>query len=145
MEENVKTGIYDDKIKISEEVIATIAGIAASETENMAAMSGGIASNIAGMLGKKSMSKGIKVELNNDEVTLDLSLIIQYGAKIHEVARKIQQRVRNAVEEMTGLKVVTVNVNVIGLNVEKDSKKVEVAGESQTSPVSKDNVPYTGI
>lgn len=126
--ENVQSG--GDKIRISEEVVATIAGIAASGIENVASMSGGFADGIAGMLGRKSPSKGIKVEMKENLVVIDLAVVMQYGCKIHEVARDMQARVREAVESMTGMEVTSVNVNVLGVTVGKDSGlKAEVIDE----------------
>ncbi len=119
----------DDKIKISEEVIATIAGIAAAETESVASMSGGLVDGIAGMLGRKSMGKGIRVEVKDTQVTIDLSVVMQYGCKIHEVAQGMQSRVREAVESMTGMQVAAVSVNVLGVSVDKEAKKVEMVDE----------------
>ncbi len=119
----------EDKIRISEEVIATIAGIAASGNENVASMGGGFVDGIAGMLGRKAPSKGIKVELKENQVSLDLAVVMQYGCKIHEAARDMQSRVRNAVEEMTGLEVLNVNVSVLGININKEANKVEVIDE----------------
>jgi uncharacterized alkaline shock family protein YloU len=116
----------DDKIKISEEVIATIAGIAASETESLASMSGNLVDGIAGILRRKPMGKGIKVEVKENQVSIDLSIVMQYGCKIHEVARDMQARVREAVEGMTGMQVTGVSVNVLGVSVDKDAGKIEV-------------------
>ncbi len=116
----------EDKIRISEEVIATIAGIAASGNQNVASMGGGFVDGIAGMLGRKAPSKGIKVELKENQVSLDLAVVMQYGCRIHEAARDMQSRVRNAVEEMTGLEVLNVNVSVLGVNINKEANKVEV-------------------
>ena len=99
MSELVKEQIREDKIKISEEVIATIAGIAASGNENVASMGGGFVEGIVGMLGKKAPSKGIKVEMKENQVNIDLAVIMQYGCKIHEVARDMQDRVRTAVQK----------------------------------------------
>lgn len=126
MGELVKDQQREDKVRISEDVIATIAGIAASEIDSIASMSGGFVDGIAGMLGKKSPGKGIKVEIKDDLVSIDLSIIMQYGCKMHEVAHEMQTRVREAVENMTGMKVSNVNVNVLGVSVDKESKKVEV-------------------
>ena len=129
MDEMVNEQIREDKIRISEEVIATIAGIAASENENLASMSGGFVDGIAGMLGRKSSGKGIKVELKENSAVIDLAVVMQYGCKIHEVARDMQARVRDAVESMTGMVVTSVNVNVLGVSVGKDVVKMEVVNE----------------
>jgi uncharacterized alkaline shock family protein YloU len=129
MNELMKEQPREDKIRISEEVIATIAGIAASEVENLAAMSGGFVDGIAGMLGRKSLGKGIKVEMKDNQVMIDLSIVMQYGCKIHEVSRDMQARVRDAVNNMTGMEVTSVNVNVLGVSVEKEARKIEVVDE----------------
>lgn len=129
MNELVKEQIREDKIKISEEVIATIAGIAASGNENVASMGGGFVEGIVGMLGKKAPSKGIKVEMKENQVNIDLAVIMQYGCKIHEVARDMQDRVRKAVQDMAGLEVLNVNVSVLGVSLSKENGKVEVIDE----------------
>jgi uncharacterized alkaline shock family protein YloU len=130
MAEMVKTQVAEDKIKISEEVVATIAGIAASEVGSLASMSGGLVDGIAGILGRKSMGRGIKVEIKeNNNVYIEMSIIVQYGCKIHEVSREIQGRVREAVENMTGMQVTSVNINVLGITMEKESKGTEAVDE----------------
>ena len=111
------------QIKISEDVIATISGIAAAEIDGVVAMSGSLTGNITEILGKKNLSKGVKVEVNEDEVYIDLFLFIEYGAIIPDIAWKIQENVKNTVETMTGLKVTEVNVHVQGISFKKE--KVE--------------------
>jgi uncharacterized alkaline shock family protein YloU len=130
MDEMINAQQREDKIKISEDVIATIAGIAASENENLASMSGGFVDGIAGMLGRKSPSKGIKVEIRDNTATIDMSVVMQYGCKIHEVSRDMQKRVRQAVETMTGMVVTSVNVNVLGISLGKETGKLEVVDET---------------
>lgn len=123
--------VIEDSVKISDEVIGTIAGIAASEVESLAAMRGGFVDGIGGMFGVKNHGKGIKVETKDgNEVLIDMSIVVQYGCRIHEVAREIQVKVRNTVEEMTGLKVAAVNINVLGISLDKDQRKVQVIDES---------------
>jgi uncharacterized alkaline shock family protein YloU len=122
MVDNIKKEERQDKIRIADEVIMTIAGIAASQVEDVTSMSGGIGDGIAGILGRKNLGKGVKVEAGEKEVLIDLSVVVEYGCKIHEVARSIQAKVRDAVEGMTGMEVVEVNVNVLGVNVAKDLK-----------------------
>lgn len=129
MNDLVKVQPREDKIKISEEVVATIAGIAVSEIENLASMGGGFVDGIAGMLGRKTPGRGIKVEMKENQVILDLAIVMQYGCKIHEVARDMQARVRDAVEGMTGMEVTSVNVNVLGVSIGKESSKIEVVDE----------------
>lgn len=131
MSELAKTQVQEDKIRISEEVVATIAGIAASEVENLASMSGGLVDGIAGMLGRKNPGKGIKVELKDDAALIELSIVMQYGCKIHEVSKDIQTRVREAVEGMTGMQVTAVNINVLGISMGKDSAAIEVVDDTQ--------------
>jgi len=109
----------EDKTRISEEVVMTIAGIAASQVRGVS-MSGNIGDGIAGILGRKNPGKGVRVELGDKEAVIDLSIIVEYGCKIPEIAKEIQGKVRQAVEEMTGLSVVEVNVNVLGVNIDKD-------------------------
>lgn len=128
MEEIVKK-TRDDKVKIADEVIATIAGITASEVEGVISMSGGMADGIAGILGKKNLTKGVKVEVGEKEVTIELSIVVEYGCKIHEVAKEIQEKVRQSIEKMTGLSVGEVMVNVLGVNTEKTSKAHEKENE----------------
>ncbi|MCE5234564.1 MAG: Asp23/Gls24 family envelope stress response protein [Clostridiaceae bacterium] len=108
------------KIIFATDVIATIAGLAATEVEGVDSLSGTVVEGITGMLAsKKNFTKGIKVEVKEDEVALDMSLTVKYGTKIHEVCRKVQQSVKNAVETMTGLRVTMVNISVQSVTFEK--------------------------
>ena len=106
-------------IKISNDVVAVIAGKAVSEAPGVYAMAGGFAGGISEVLsGKKNLSKGIKVEVGEKETRIDVNIIVEYGTRIPDVAFDIQNRVKSAVEGMTGLKVVAVNVHVQGVNTE---------------------------
>jgi uncharacterized alkaline shock family protein YloU len=125
MDEINNLQVREDRIRISDEVIATIAGIAAAEVEGVTSMSGGLADGIAGMLGKKNLGKGVKVELGEKQAEIELSAVVEYGCKIHIVAKEIQKKVREAVEDMTGLKVTGVDVNVVGINLLKEGKEVK--------------------
>lgn len=118
-------------IKISEEVVAQIAGKAASEVSGVAGMSGGIVGGISEMLGKKSFSKGVKVQVGEKETTIDLYIIVEYGARIPDIAWEIQNKVKTVVENMTGLKVVDINIHVQGLNLPKEEKKETVETPSE--------------
>lgn len=122
------TKVIDDggKISFDDEVIAIIAGIAATEVEGVAAMSSGIAGGIAEKLGMRNLSKGVKVEVGEKETAIDLYIIVEYGCRIPEVAWNIQENVKKAVESMTGLKVVEVNIHVQGINFEKETKELKV-------------------
>lgn len=102
-------------IRIANEVVAIIAGLAATEIKGVAGMSGGLAGGIAEILGRKNLSKGVKVEVGEKEAAVDMFIIVEYGVKIPEVAINIQENVKNAIEGMTGLKVVEVNVHVQGV------------------------------
>lgn len=117
--------VLDDygSVKISEEVVAIIAGIAATDVPGVAGMSGGIAGGIAEILGRKNLSKGVKVEVGEKEAAIDLYIIVEFGARIPEVAWDIQDKVKNAVQTMTGLNVVEVNIHVQGVNFDKEIKK----------------------
>ena len=111
------------QIKISDEVVGVIAGLAATEVPGVAGMSGGIAGGIAEMLGRKNLSKGVKVEVGEKEAAIDLFIIVEYGAKIPDVSWKIQENVKKAIETMTGLNVVEVNIHVQGVNMDKEPKE----------------------
>ncbi len=124
MEENIQSVVNDiGAIKITDEVVAIIAGIAATEVPGVTGMSGGIAGGIAEALGRKNLSKGVKVEVGEKEAAIDLFIIVDYGYRIPEVAWTIQERVKQAVEEMTGLHVIEVNIHIQGVNIEREHKK----------------------
>ena len=110
-------------IKISEEVVATIAGLAAAEVSGIAGMSGGLAGDLVEKFGRKNLSKGIKADVGDDEANIDINVIVDYGVNIHEVAVQLQNTVRSAVENMTGLDVVNVNVHIQGLSFSAENKE----------------------
>lgn len=112
-------------IKIAEDVVAKIAGIAASEVKGVFSMNGGIAGGISEMFGKKSFSKGVKAQVTEKDTTLDLFIIVEYGTRIPDIAWEIQNKVKTAVENMTGLKVLEVNIHVQGVNLPKEDKLKE--------------------
>ena len=126
MEENLNQNVEmqeevrdENGIKIADDVVAVIAGVAVSEVPGVYSMAGGFAGGITEVLsGKKNMSKGIKVEVGEKETKIDVNIIVEYGTRIPDVAFEIQNRVKKAVETMTGLKVVEVNVHVQGVNTE---------------------------
>ncbi len=113
------------KIEIAPEVIEVITGLAAAEVEGVAHMSGGFVGDIAERLGRKNLAKGVKVEVGKKEAAVDVYIIVKFGYKIPEVARNIQENVRHAIENMTGLKVVEVNVHIVDVEFRAE-KKVEV-------------------
>ena len=118
-----RTGL--GSIRISDEVVKVIAGLAAIEIKGVAGMSGGLVGGIAEMLGRKNLAKGIKVEVGEKEAAIDLYVIMDYGIRIPEVAAQIQEGVKGAVEKMTGLVVVEVNINVQGVSFTSDFKDDE--------------------
>ena len=119
-------------IKIADDVISVIAGVAVSEVPGVAQMSGGFAGGISEVFsGKKNLSKGIKVDVGEKEVKIDVNIIVEYGARIPDVAFDIQNRVKTAVEGMTGLKVVAVNVHVQGVNTEAATEEKEDNTENE--------------
>lgn len=127
MEEDIQSVVNDiGAIKITDEVVAIIAGIAAMEVQGVTSMSGGIAGGIAEALGRKNLAKGVKVEVGEKEAAIDLFIIVDYGYRIPEVAWSIQEKVKRAVEEMTGLEVIEVNIHVQGVNIEREQKKEPV-------------------
>lgn len=111
----------ENSIKIADDVVAVISGVAVSEVPGVYSMAGGFAGGITEVLsGKKNMSKGIKVEVGEKETKIDVNIIVEYGTRIPDVAFDIQNRVKKAVETMTGLVVVEVNVHVQGVHTETE-------------------------
>ena len=106
-------------VNISEEVVAAIAAIAASEVEGVYGLSSSITADLKEMLGKKNMAKGVKLTLEEDVVTVEAFVILTYGYEIPVVAAGVQENVISAVESMTGLKVAAVNVDIVGISQPK--------------------------
>ena len=107
------------EVKIADEVVAIIAALAATEVEGVASMAGNITNEVIGKLGIKNLSKGVKVDVLEGVVTVSLALNIKYNYSIVEVTGKVQEKVKNAVENMTGLEVADVNIKVAGVEMEK--------------------------
>ena len=114
--ENGKVG----EVQIADEVVATIAGLAATEVKGVSATSGNVTNEIAGKLGKKNLSKGVKVVVNPDAVSVDMALTLDYGFGIPETAKLVQEKVKLAIENMTGLQVKEVNIRIAGVNIVKE-------------------------
>ncbi|MGQ9512055.1 Asp23/Gls24 family envelope stress response protein [Thermodesulfitimonas sp.] len=112
-------------VRIANEVVGIIAGLAATEVPGIAGMSGGIAGGIAELLGRKNLAKGVKVEVGEREAAIDLFVAVDYGVRIAEVAAQVQAAVKRAVEEMTGLAVVEVNVHVQSVVFPEEHKEEE--------------------
>ena len=127
----------ENGIEISNDVIAVIAGVAVSEVQGVASMSGGFAGGITEVLsGKKNMAKGIKVEKTDNKAKIDVNIIVEYGSRIPDVAYEIQNRVKKSVEGMTGFKVEEVNVHVQG--VDTNVSKNEYSESKQEKNESED-------
>ena len=126
-EENVEiVAENDESIKIANDVVASIAGVAVSEVPGVYAMAGGITE----IFGKKGLAKGIKVEVGEKDTKIDVNIIVEYGVRIPDVAFEIQNRVKKAVETMTGLNVSSVNIHIQGINIaEKRSEETESSEE----------------
>ncbi len=114
---NNKTGVELGKVKIHHEAISTIASQVITTIPGVVEMSGSIVENIAEKLGKKNPDKGIKTEIMGEEVRIAVSVIVRYGTKIPEIAWQIQKNVRKNIEELTGLHVTSVNVNIEGVQL----------------------------
>lgn len=111
----------DESIKIANDVVASIAGVAVSEVPGVAGMAGGITE----IFGKKGLSKGIKVEVGEKDTKIDVNIIVEYGVRIPDVAFEIQNRVKKAVETMTGLNVSSVNIHIQGINIAEKRTELE--------------------
>ena len=123
-ERNIYT-LKDDEnmgeVKIADEVVAAIAGIAAMEVDGVASMSGNIRRELIGKLGVKNLSKGVKVEVEEGIVNVFLTLNLKYGYSVIEVSSKVQDKVKTAIENMTGLKVADVNIRIAGVDVPEEA------------------------
>ena len=105
------------EVRIADEVVAIIAGQAATEVDGVDSMAGNITNELVGKLGMKNLSKGVKVDVTEEHVSVDLSLNIKYGYNIPDVSERVQDRVKSAIENMTGLTVLDVNIRIAGVNI----------------------------
>ncbi len=117
------TNMEIGSVVISDEVVGVIAGAAAAEVPGIYSMSGGIVGGIAEILGKKNVGKGVKADIEDGKATIDVHITVCYGAKIADISAQLQQKVKKAVESMTGLEVLGVNVYIDGVYFEKEGKK----------------------
>ena len=130
----------DNNIQISDDVVSVIAGMAVAEVPGVSEMAGGFAGGISEVLsGKKNMSKGIKVDVQEKNTKIDVNIIVEYGARIPDVAFEIQKRVKKSVESMTGLTVTEVNVHVQGVNTNLEKKEEKVVEKKEEKPEKKDD------
>lgn len=116
-----EAGVLGD-IQIADEVIAIIAGLAATEVDGVAKMYGNITNELVSKLGMKNLSKGVKVLVSPDNVKVDLSLELKYGYSVLDVSKKVQEKVKQAIETMTGLEVSEVRVRIAGVAIDKEEK-----------------------
>ena len=107
------------QVQIADEVVAIIAGLAATEVEGVASMAGNITNELVSKLGMKNLSKGVKVSVENGVVKVDLTLNIDYGYSVPKTSEKVQERVKSAIENMTGLMVSDVNIRIASVFMEK--------------------------
>ncbi|WP_418747376.1 Asp23/Gls24 family envelope stress response protein [Frisingicoccus sp.] len=123
-ENTMNYSIQDDRVigevQIADEVVAIIAGLAATEVKGVASMYGNITNELVAKLGMKNLSKGVKIEVSDSKVSVDLAINLEYGYNIPEVTGAVQDRVKNAIETMTGLSVEDVNIRVAGVNLEDE-------------------------
>lgn len=114
-------GDASGEVRIADDVVANIVGLAALEVEGVAATAGNITKEFMNKVGMKTLSKGVRVTLNDSVVSIDIALIMEYGFNIPDTGRKVQERVKTAVENMTGLEVADVNIRIAGISMEKQS------------------------
>ena len=110
-------------VQIADEVVAIIAGLAATEVDGVDSMAGNITKELVGRLGMKNLSKGVKIQMMNTSVSVDLALNIKYGFSIPEVASLVQEKVKSAIETMTGLEVLDVNVRISNVHLQPAEEK----------------------
>lgn len=116
----------EKSVQISDDVVGVIAGIAAMEVEGVAGMSGGFAAEMSErMLGKKNLSKGVKVQVGEKEAAIDLYIVVEYGVRIPDIAQRVQENVKRSVESMTGLECVAINIHVQGVSFHSEGREDE--------------------
>ena len=125
VEENMLMGNAQGTVQIASDVVATIASLAAAEVPGIVGMSGGVVGGIAELLGRKNMTKGVKVDIIEQTVTVDVFAVVEYGVFISEVAREVQIKVKQAVESMTGMNCPVVNVHIQGIAFPQKDKAEE--------------------
>ena len=110
-------------VRVADSVVAIIAGLAATEVEGVASMAGNITNESVAKLGMKNLSKGVRIDVLEDVVTVELNLNIEYGYNILETSKTVQEKVKAAIENMTGLTVADVNVRIAGVNMDNEKGK----------------------
>lgn len=107
-------------VKIANDVVAMIAGLAATEVDGVSAMSGNITDELMGKVGMKKQTKGVKVDILEGTVSVDLALTLEYGYNIPATCNKVQEKVKSALETMTGFEVSDVNIRIIGIKMQEN-------------------------
>ena len=138
-----KTEAEGGRIIFADEVVATIASLAVSDVDGVATLTGGMVEGITEMLGKKNMTKGVKVEVGSEEAAVDVSVIVKFGFKIKEVCEKIQEAVKSSIETMTVLRVVEVNVFVQSVVFEAGEGNSRAPKKEKEKPKEKEAQPVT--
>lgn len=146
MADSVETGLEvknadSGKIIFADDVIATIAALAAADVAGVAGMSGGVVEGITEMLVKKNLTKGVKVEVGSEEAAVDISINVRYGFAIQDVCQNLQNAIKNAIETMTGLRVVEVNVYVQSVVFEKPAEPEKEKKEKKEKPPKEEKLP----
>ncbi|MBE7065325.1 MAG: Asp23/Gls24 family envelope stress response protein [Ruminococcaceae bacterium] len=129
----------DENLRITDESIAIVAGVAATEVESVARMSVGIAGGIAEALGRHNPAKGVKVEMIEDEAVIDLYVIVNYGSRISDIAWEIQEHVKDSVEKLTGVVVSAVNIHIQGIEFGDETKRAVTTEKAIENPAPKKN------
>ncbi len=133
-ENNMITNLdAEGHVSISNDVVATIAAIAAKSVDGVSDMLNSLTGGFAEFLGKKNPAKGVKVTITERDVKIDMSVIVKYGVKIPDVAWEVQEKAKNEVEAMTGLNVVAINVNVDGIDMAEEKAEPEATAEETVS------------
>lgn len=107
-------------VKIADDVVAMIAGLAATEVQGVAAMAGNISNELMNKMGVKNLARGVKVEVSGKRVKAELALVIEYGYNIPAISQRVQEKVKSMVENMTGLEVADINIRIAGVSMQKD-------------------------
>ena len=118
MEQSSKIG----EVQIADEVVAIIAGLAATEVEGVVSMNGNITNELVGKLGMKNLSKGVKVEVSPESISVHLAITLKYGYSIPKTSKQVQEKVKLAIENMTGLTVKEVNIRIAGVDTNTSSR-----------------------
>ena len=117
-------------ISYADDVIATIAGLACMDVDGIAGMSGGLISGVAELLGAKNLTKGVKVDVTQKDVKCDIFVVMEYGVEMHKVAENAQKAIKKEIENMAGLNVISVNVSVQGIKIDKAMIAGKVADDA---------------